>query len=81
MFDLIRKTEKSFDILEVSDLEKASFTKRIYIFLVSLFEGSEDPSILYKVQNFIDPIVLLKRLMFIYNNINKYDRKKILEKV
>ena len=67
MFDLVPIDFKSFSILRVRDMNMASFTKRLYVFLISLFEGSSDPHLLKKVENFIDPEILIKRLIFIYN--------------
>jgi len=37
------------NILRVRDVNMASFTKRIYIFLTSLFEGSEDLDLMEKI--------------------------------
>ena len=48
MFDLVKDNEH-MNILRIRDIDMASFTKRIYIFLTSMFEGSEDPELIEKV--------------------------------
>lgn len=62
-------SEESYNskTVRLKDLRKSSFTKRIYIFLLSLFEGiDKDQPIIDKVQNFLQPQALFKRLMYIY---------------
>jgi len=69
MLSLVPIDEEAMYILRVRDVAMGSYTKRIYIFLLSMFEGSDDIELLEKIQSFIDPLVLFKRLMYIYKNV------------
>lgn len=55
----------------------ASFTYRIIIFLLSIFEGSSDENVIKQVENFVNPVILLRRLEFIYMNIVKPRSREI----
>ena len=79
MLSLIPYNDDAMYILRARDVAMGSYTKRIYIFLLSMFEGSDDPELLEKIQSFIDPLVLFKRLMFIYKNVVS-ETKLIIEK-
>lgn len=67
MFELIKDDE----ILEIHHFKLVPFTKRIYIFILSLFEGNKDSLIINKIENHLNPSLLLKRLKFIYKYIIK----------
>lgn len=73
MFDITDRDYK----LKIEDLRMACFTKRIVVFLLSIFEGSQDDHVLNQVINFVNPIILLRRLEFIYNNIVRLKPKEI----
>jgi len=79
MFDLVPSDIQKMKKLKVRDVNMASFTKRIYIFLLSLFEGNQDPELINDIQSFLDPIVLIKRLIFIYKNIVKKPRLNVIK--
>ena len=68
MFELIKDDSDSFNI---SHLKLVPFTKRIYIFILSLFEGNQDIDIIDKIENYLNPSLLLKRLKYIYKYIIK----------
>lgn len=49
MLSLVPYNEIAMYTLRARDVAMGSFTKRIYIFLLSMFEGSDDPELLEKV--------------------------------
>ena len=75
---------KDMDTQKVRHVMMASFTKRIYVFILSLFEGiyinfnifigNPDKNIIYKIENYLNPMILLKRLKFIYQFCIKMER-------
>jgi len=72
MFNMIKDCGTS-DIhsLTIAHLTLAPFTKKIYLFIISLFEGSQDDTIIQRILNYLNPTLLLKRLKFIYKYIIK----------
>lgn len=46
-----------------------------------MIEGTNDPKILEKVQSYINPAILLKRLHYIYRNIIRETRVNVLESI
>ena len=53
-------------------------TKLIYIFISSLFESNPDSYILDKVEMYLKPQLLIKRLMYLYENIIKNDKQRVI---
>jgi len=49
MLSLVPYNEKAMFTLKVHDVSIGSYTKRIYLFLLSMFEGSDDPELLEKI--------------------------------
>lgn len=68
MFEVIAHSKSQ---ISVENIMFATFTKRIYVFLLSLFEANKDEYIIAKIGQYINPEFLLSRLEFIYWNIIK----------
>ena len=54
----------------------SGFTKRIYVFLLALFEGTSDNYVLDRTENYLNCHVMLQRLIYIYYNVMRLSRKE-----
>lgn len=63
------------------DIDMSGFTKRIYILLLALAEGNKDQYLLQKIGNFLNPKLLLKRLVFLHQCVNKTKKAEIKKNI
>ncbi len=56
-------------------LSLSNLTKKLFMFILSLFEGNEDEYIVNKVSAYISPNILYERLEYLYWNICRTYKK------